>query len=48
MESNLPWGRYNSVRAVDELSVEARIVVVGQSVGAKRSSFHRRHWLVDL
>ena len=37
--SNLPLDRYSSVRAVDELVAEARLVVVGWSVGVKKSFF---------
>ena len=43
VESNLPLGRYKSVRAVDELVAEARLVVVGWSAEAKKSFLHRCH-----
>ena len=45
--SSLPWGRYSSVRAVDEQVKEAQFIVIGQSVRVKKSCFCHRCYLAD-
>ena len=46
--SSLLLGRYSNVRAVGELVEEAWFVLMGQSVGVKKSFFRHHHWLVNL